>query len=76
MPFHPPRPPSIDHGVISAIWAVALGAFIWAALLAIGISGATAVIIAAVSFCAIFLYIRIYGEEEPRRQPRARSGNR
>ncbi len=67
----PPKPPSIDKGVTSFIWAVLLGAFIWAGLLAVGVSSATAVILAAVSFCAIFLYVRLYGEETPRR-PRAR----
>ena len=63
----PPKPPSIDHGIVSFIWAVLLGTYIWAGLLAVGVSGATAVIMAAVSFCAIFLYVRIYGEERPRR---------
>jgi hypothetical protein len=67
----PPKPPSIDPGVTSFIWAVLLGAFIWAGLLAVGVSSATAVILAAVSFCAIFLYVRLYGEERPRR-PRPR----
>ena len=67
----PPKPPSIDPGVTSFIWAVLLGAFIWAGLLSVGVSGATAVILAAVSFCAIFLYVRLYGQERPRR-PRTR----
>ena len=61
----PPKPPSIDHGVISFVWAVLLGVYIWAGLLAIGVSGATAVIMAALGFCAIFLYVRIYGEDRP-----------
>jgi len=63
----PPQPPSIDPGVTSFIWAVLLGAFIWAGLLAVGVSEATAVILAAVSFCAIFLYVRICGQDAPRR---------
>jgi len=65
------RPPSIDHGVISFIWAVLLGAYVWVGLLAVGVSQPTAVILGALSCCAIFLYVRIYGEERPRR-PRAR----
>jgi hypothetical protein len=69
MPFHPPRPPSIDKGVQAFIWALLLGAFIWAGLLAVGASSATAVIMAVVSFFLIFVYVRLYGEEEPRRQP-------
>ena len=66
---HFPRFPSIDQGVQAFIWAVVFGAFIWAGLLAIGSSSATAVIMAVVSFFAIFLYVRLYGEDEPRRGP-------
>ena len=71
--FKPPKPPSIDHGVISFVWAVVLGVYVWAGLLAVGVSGATAVIMAAVSFCAIFLYVRLYGQERPRRARPRRS---
>ena len=60
------RPPSIDHGVISFVWAFALGLYLWLGMLAIGISGATAFVLSAVAACAIFLFVRIYGEEEPR----------
>ena len=67
---HPPRPPSIDHGVVSFIWAFGLAVFIWAGLLAVGVSQPTSVIVGAVSGFLIFVYVRIYGEEEPRRQPR------
>ena len=61
------RPPSIDHGVISFLWAFGLGLYLWLGMLAIGVSGATAVVLAAVSACAIFLFVRIYGEEDVRR---------
>ena len=60
------RPPSVDHGVVSFLWAVALGLFVWAGLRAVGVSQPTAVILAALSFGAIFLYVRIYGEDRPR----------
>ncbi len=62
------RPPSIDHGVISFVWAFALGVLVWAFMLGIGISKATSFIVAAVAVCAIFLYVRMYGEDEPRRR--------
>jgi uncharacterized membrane protein SpoIIM required for sporulation len=68
---HPPRPPSIDHGVVSFLWAFGLAVFIWAGLLAVGVSEATAVIVGAVAGFLIFVYVRIYGENEPRR-PRRR----
>lgn len=69
------RPPSIDHGVVSFLWALGLGLFIWAGLLAVGASGATAFVVAVVAAGAIFLFVRIYGEDQPRRQsgrPRGR----
>ena len=64
---HLPRPPSFDHGVISFFWGLGLAVLIWLGLLGIGVSGATSFIIAAVAGAAIFLYVRIYGEEELRR---------
>lgn len=64
--MHAPRPPSIDHGVISFIWAVFFGLFIWVGLLAIGVNGGVAVAIAVVSAFLIFLFVRVYGEEEVR----------
>ena len=64
---HLPKPPSIDHGIISFIWAFGLGVLLWGFLLAIGVSKASAIILAAVAACVIFLYVRLYGEDEPRR---------
>jgi hypothetical protein len=69
--MHPPRPPSIDQGVIAVIWAVGLGIYIYFGLLAVGASGATAIVIALVSFAAIWLVVRLRGEE-PARRPRRR----
>jgi hypothetical protein len=62
------RPPSIDHGIISFIWALVLGVLLWLFMLAVGISKPTAFIVAALASCAIFLYVRLYGEDEPRRR--------
>ncbi len=68
--MHPPRPPSIDQGVIALIWAVALGAYIYYGLLAIGTNGATSIVIALVSFAGIWLFVRLRGEDVPvRRRP-------
>jgi hypothetical protein len=57
--------PSIDPGVRAFLWALFLALYIWVGLLAIGISRATALIIGLLSFGAIFLYIRLYGEDSP-----------
>jgi hypothetical protein len=70
---HPPRPPSIDQGVIAVIWAVGLGIYIYFGLIAVGASGATAIVIALVSFAAIWLVVRLRGEEPVRRPRRRRS---
>jgi hypothetical protein len=58
--------------VISFLWAFWLAVFIWAGLLAVGVSQPTAVIVGGVAGFLIFVYVRIYGEDEPRR-PRRRA---
>ena len=75
MPFppHPPRPPSIDQGVIALIWAVGLAIYIYFGLIAVGASGATAIVIALVSLAGIWLLVRLRGEDTPvRRRPNRR----
>jgi hypothetical protein len=67
------RMPAFDRGLTSFLWAFGLGLYLWLGMLAIGISGATAFIFAALAACAIFLYVRIYGEDEVRRPRRAQS---
>ena len=61
------RPPSIDHGVISFLWSVFFFLLIWFGGMAVCVSKATAFVVAAVAAFLIFLFVRIYGEEEPRR---------
>ena len=61
------RPPSIDHGVISFIWGVGLGALVWLFLVGIGISSATALILGLLTCGAVFLLVRLYGGDEPGR---------
>jgi len=72
MPFppRPPRPPSIDQGVIALIWAIALGIYIYFGLIAVGTSGATAIVLTLVAFAGIWLLVRLRGEDTPvRRRP-------
>jgi hypothetical protein len=59
------RPPSIDPGVTSFIWALVLGLFVWSGLLAIGISQGTALVLGLLSFGAIFLFVRLQGGDDP-----------
>jgi hypothetical protein len=65
---HMPRPPSIDHGVISFLWGIGLGAYIYFGSLAVGVSSGTAFIFAALGAFAIYLLVRIYGEDTPPRR--------
>jgi sugar phosphate permease len=67
------RPPSVDKGVQAFLWAFFFFLYLWLGMLAVDVSGANAFIFAAIVAGAIFLYIRIYGEDEPsRRGPPAR----
>jgi uncharacterized membrane protein YdfJ with MMPL/SSD domain len=62
------RAPSVDHGIVSFIWAFGLGLLLWLFMLGIGISKATSFIVAALVALGIFLFVRLYGEDEPRRR--------
>ncbi len=66
------RLPSIDHGVTSFLWALGLGVFIWAGLLAVGAGQAFAFIVAALAGFFIFLYVRLYGDEQAPQATRSR----
>ena len=59
------RPPSIAHGVTSLLWAVFLGLFIWISGIAVGIDGAMSFIVGCVAGFLIFLFVRVYGEDDP-----------
>ena len=61
------RPPSIDHGVISFVWAVVLGGYVWLGLLAIGVSHANAFIFGLLTGFVVFFLVRIRGERQLRR---------
>ena len=69
------RLPAIDHGVVSFLWAVGLGAFIYFGMVAVGVSGGVSFITAAVSAFFIFLFVRLYGEDKPV-SPRAQAAAR
>ena len=62
------RKPSIDHGVTSFLWALFFGLFIWIGGRAVGYPSSTTFIIGAVAGFLIFLLIRNYGDDEPRRR--------
>ena len=61
------RLPAFDHGVTSFAWALFFFVFIWIGGMAVGISGGLSFIFGAVAGFLIFLFVRVYGEDEPRR---------
>lgn len=64
------RPPAISHGVVSFIWALVFGVYVWLGGVAVGVSGGTAFIFGAVIGFLVFLLVMAYGTDQPRRQPR------
>jgi hypothetical protein len=64
------RMPSFDRGLTSFLWAFGLGLFLWLGMLGIGVNKATAFIFAFLAACAIFLYVRLYGDDEVQRARR------
>src|SRR5919201_5162115 len=69
------RPPSIDHGVQSFLWALVFFLYLWFGMRAVGVSSATAFVLALVLGALIFLFVRIFGEEDLAR-PHARRPRR
>ena len=57
------RLPSIDQGVIAVIWGIGLGIYIYFGLIAVGWDSATSFVLAAVSACAIALFVRLRGAD-------------
>jgi hypothetical protein len=52
------RMPSIDKGVQSFLWAIFFFLYIFFGMKAVGVDGATALIVALVSGFLIFLFVR------------------
>jgi hypothetical protein len=59
------RMPSIDQGVQAGAWAVFFFVVLWLGMRALDVSGATSFILALVSAGAIFLFVRLRGEDRP-----------
>jgi hypothetical protein len=68
------RAPSTDHGRVSFYWALGFTVYIWAFMLAVGVSNAMSVLVALASGFVIFLFVRAYGEDRPRRRRTAARG--
>jgi hypothetical protein len=60
------RMPSIDQGVQAFAWALFFFVLLWLGMLALDVSGATALILSLLAGGAIFLFVRLRGEDRPR----------
>ena len=56
------RMPSIDKGIQSFLWALVFFLYLFFGMKAIGVEGATALVISLVASFLIFLFIRIRGD--------------
>ncbi len=69
------RMPSIDQGAQAFAWAVFFFLLLWVGMLAVGVSGATALVLSLVAAAAIFLFVRVAGDDTPGRE-RGQRGQR
>jgi hypothetical protein len=60
-----PNPPSVDPGVMAFIWALLLAVFVYFGLLAVGAKHGFSIVVALLSFAAIWLFVRLRGEDRP-----------
>lgn len=58
------RPPSIDPGVTAFLWAIGLGAYVYFGMLAVGMTGAFAIVITLLSVVGIWLVVRTRGTSQ------------
>ena len=61
------RLPAFSHGITAFLWAVGFGVFIWIGGIAVGFSGGVTFVVGCVTAAGIFLYVRVYGEDDPTR---------
>jgi amino acid permease len=59
------RMPSIDQGVQAFAWAVFFFFLLWLGMLAVDVGSATALILSLLAGAAIFLFVRVRGEDRP-----------
>jgi len=65
---HPPRPPSMDQGVVAFFWGAGLAVFVFFGLVAVDVSRAMAIVLALLTFAGVWLLVRLRGEEPPSRR--------
>ena len=66
------RAPSIAHGIVSFLWALLFFLILFFGMISIGVDKALSLVLSFLAGFAIFLFVRIQGEERPRRTPISR----
>jgi len=61
------RAPAISHGIVSFLWGLFFGLFVWIGGAAVGYKSAVCFVLGCVVGFLVFLFVRVYGEDEPRR---------
>ena len=64
------RLPSIAPGVQAVLWGFGFAVYIWLFAAGVGVDSAVAGILGAVAGAAVFLLVRLYGEDVTRRARR------
>jgi membrane associated rhomboid family serine protease len=67
---HAPRPPHMSPGTQAFIWALVFAIYVWAFMVGVGNSNAVAALVGALVGGAVFLLVRLYGEDLTRRRVR------
>jgi hypothetical protein len=67
-PVHLPRPPAFGHGTVSFLWAVALGLYVWAFCLAVGVGMGEAVVWGLVTAFTVFFAVLVLGATAVRKR--------
>jgi hypothetical protein len=62
-----PKLPAIPSSASSFLWAFGLGLYIFLAGMAVGFAPEPVLIVSVVAGCAIFVFVRLYGEDDPNR---------
>jgi hypothetical protein len=63
---HPPRPPALNPAVVSALWGIGLGAFIWIGLISVEIvSRLASLVFGIVGGVMIFFFVLLMGAGRP-----------
>jgi hypothetical protein len=57
--------PAFSHGVTSFIWGIVFGVYIWIGGIAVGFSGGVTFVVGLLAAAGVFLFVRVYGEDEP-----------